>query len=236
MSRPRAASSTPPPRSAPSCRAAGVPLLLDACQSVGQMPIDVGEIGCDMLSATGRKFLRGPRGTGFLYVRRDLIETLEPPLLDLHAAEWQADGSYRSARTPAASRTGRPTTPRRSASASRSTTRSSSGLEPIRRASRARRRPARAARRTPRACTVHDHGEERCAIVTFSVAGRPPPTWSTALRRRGHQRLALTRHLQPARLRRTAGSTSLVRASVHYYNEPAELDRLVERVAVVVGS
>ncbi len=67
-------------------RIAGVPFLLDACQTVGQIPIDVGSLGCDFLSTTGRKYLRGPRGTGFLYVNRRRLESAEPALLDMHGA------------------------------------------------------------------------------------------------------------------------------------------------------
>ncbi|MEM7056200.1 MAG: aminotransferase class V-fold PLP-dependent enzyme [Pseudomonadota bacterium] len=75
-------------------KAHNIPYLLDACQAVGQLRIDVTELACDFLSATGRKFLRGPRGTGFLYVAEPWIERIEPIMIDLHSAEWVARDRY----------------------------------------------------------------------------------------------------------------------------------------------
>jgi selenocysteine lyase/cysteine desulfurase len=211
-------------------RAAGVPLLLDACQSVGQMPVDVGAIGCDMLSATGRKFLRGPRGTGFLYVRRDLIEGLEPPLLDLHAAEWQADGSYRI----------RPDARRFENWETNYATKIGLGvavdyalewgLESIRQrvyglaAELRRRLDALDGVRT------HDRGEERCAIVSFSVEGHSTEEVVSALVA-DHINVSLSPGIHSRLDLIERGFESLVRASVHYYNDDTELDRLVDRVA-----
>ena len=76
-------------------RDAGVPFLLDACQTLGQMPIDVEKIGCDMLTGTSRKFLRGPRGVGFLWVRNSMLDQLDPIVLDHHAAEWTGRSTYK---------------------------------------------------------------------------------------------------------------------------------------------
>lgn len=72
----------------------GIPYLLDACQAVGQLPVDVAALGCDMLAATGRKFLRGPRGTGFLYMNRALAERTEPAMIDMYGAAWAGGNRY----------------------------------------------------------------------------------------------------------------------------------------------
>lgn len=69
-------------------RAAGVPYLIDAGQALGQLPVDVQALGCDVLKGAGRKHLRGPRGTALLYVRRSFLDRLEPPWVDVQSAPW----------------------------------------------------------------------------------------------------------------------------------------------------
>lgn len=79
-----------------ACRERDLVYLVDACQSIGQLPIDVADIQCDFLSATARKFLRGPRGSGVLYVSdRILQQGLEPLFIDMRGASWTDVGSYR---------------------------------------------------------------------------------------------------------------------------------------------
>src|SRR6201999_3825834 len=70
-------------------------VLRDACQWVGGVPIDAAALGVDMVSGTGRKWLRGPRGSGFLVVRRDVLPRLRPRQGDLRSGTWSAPGEYR---------------------------------------------------------------------------------------------------------------------------------------------
>jgi cysteine desulfurase / selenocysteine lyase len=75
-------------------QAAGIPYFVDGCQAVGQLPIDVRAIQCDALTGTGRKWLRGPRGTGILYVRRSFQERCDPPGIDGVSALWESESKY----------------------------------------------------------------------------------------------------------------------------------------------
>jgi len=215
-------------------RAAGVPLLLDACQSVGQLPLDVDELGCDILSATGRKFLRGPRGTGFLYVRRALIERLEPPFLDLHAAEWQRDGSYRirgDARrfenweTNFAGKLGLGVAADYALEV---------GIESIWERVQALAGALRTRLGELPGVTVRDRGRVLGAIVTFTVDAQGAATVQAVLARRDvNVSVAVA---SSARLDLDPrGIAELIRASVHYFNTESEVDLLVETVRDLTG-
>jgi selenocysteine lyase/cysteine desulfurase len=211
-------------------RRAGVPYLLDACQSVGQMPIDVEAIGCDMLSGTGRKFLRGPRGIGFLYVRRSLLDRLDPPFLDDHAADWSRDDGYdirddaRRFETPECSFAAKiglgvavdyamgwpmPAVEQRV-----------QGLAETLRGALGTRCGAR----------VHDLGRRRCGIVTFSVPGLSADTIKARLRERDiNVTVAVAEATRLDMIPR--GLDRIVRASLHYYNSEDEIGIFTETVA-----
>jgi cysteine desulfurase / selenocysteine lyase len=206
-------------------RAAGVPFLLDACQSVGQLPVDVGRIGCDMLSTTGRKFLRGPRGTGFLYVRRDFLGRLEPPFLDLHAATWTAPDQYEirgDARrfenweTNYAGKIGLGVAVEYALSW---------GLADIEARVTALADRLRGQLQAVDGVRVHDLGQRRCGIVTFTVDGVSSHDVQRQLAKHGvNTSVSLTAYARHDLAHR--GLPDLVRASVHYYNTETELHRL----------
>jgi cysteine desulfurase/selenocysteine lyase len=208
-------------------RQAGVPYLLDACQSVGQMPIDVRELGCDILSAAGRKFLRGPRGTGFLYVSSRLAERLDPPFLDLHSATWTGPEEY--VLQPGARRfeTWESYVAGRIGLGVAADYALAWGLAPIEERVRGLAETLRSMLRDRPGVEVHDPGVRRSGIVTFRVAGVPAAEVQRRLAAAGvNTSVSLVEHARIDLAWRRL--PDLVRASVHYYNTEDELQRLCD--------
>jgi selenocysteine lyase/cysteine desulfurase len=211
-------------------RDAGVLFLLDATQSVGQFPVDVNVIGCDLLTATGRKFLRGPRGTGFLWVRSGALERLSPFVAEISSATWDdargfswADGARRfgswensyvnilglGAAVRQAFRLGTDAIGQRTAMLG---ARLRGQLDEL------------------AGVSTHDLGQVRCAIVTARVEGMPAADVAAALSRAG---VNVTTTVAGHNLLDDRAVHPLVRLSPHYYNTEEELDRATDLVAAI---
>jgi cysteine desulfurase/selenocysteine lyase len=208
-------------------QAAGVPFLLDACQAVGQMPVDVAAIGCTMLTATGRKFLRAPRGTGFLYVRQNWQDQLDPPTLDLRAAIWDGPDSYSIRPDARRFETWKAAAALRLGLGAAVDHALGWGLESIRSrvdglARRLRQRLAEAG------ATIADRGPMLSGIVTFTTA-EPPAVLAVRLQARD-----INVSVSAPGWARFDGTPGRVRASVHYYNTDEEVDRFVGAVFAAV--
>jgi len=213
-------------------REAGVPYLLDACQSVGQMPVDVAEIGCDMLSATGRKYLRGPRATGFLWVRRAFLAALEPPFLDLHAATLVSRDRYEL--RPDARRFENWETyyAGKIALGVAVDYALEWGLPAIRERVYALGVRLRERLAALPGVTVRDKGAERCGIVTFTAEGCAAALIKQVLLSQAiNVSVSMSRPRLDKEDRRVPG---VVRASVHYYNSEDEIERFCAALGPVL--
>jgi selenocysteine lyase/cysteine desulfurase len=214
------------------CRSAEVPYLVDACQAVGQIPVDVSAIGCDYLAATARKFLRGPRGIGFLFVAdRTLAQGAYPLLVDMHGATWTDPDRF--ALTPDARRFESWEIASALALGLGAATRyalDTVGIETARARSHALAAYARDRLSEVPGVRVLDRGQELCAIVTAEPAGRQGADIKLALRARGINTSSPDR--EDAVIDMDAkGAASALRISPHYYNTASEIDTAVEALA-----
>jgi selenocysteine lyase/cysteine desulfurase len=210
----------------------GLLYLLDACQSVGQLEVNVAEIGCDILSGTGRKFLRGPRGTGFLYVSMRVIDQIDPPFIDLLSAKWTAPNGFEYAHGAkrfenwesfVAGRVGLMEAVRYARGV---------GLSNIEARVTELAKTCRDALSTVDGVSVHDLGQMTCGIVTFTKKGTTPEEIYRVLR--GQKINVSVSKMTSARLDlEPRGLDSLVRASIHYFNTSDEIDRFIAAIEAV---
>lgn len=206
-----------------------VPYLLDACQAAGQVRIDVEALGCDFLSVTARKFLRGPRGIGFLYVAKKWLETIEPAMIDFFGAPWTSRDEY----------TLRPDARRfenwenayalRAGLSTAMQYADQIGIDAIEaRVAHLGAFCAETAGALP-GVTNMDLGATRCGITSFALGGVEPDTIATELRKSGFS----VGTSGPGTTRIDAEKRdlpTLLRVAPHYYNTESEIARCAQRL------
>lgn len=212
----------------------GTFVLLDACQSVGQLRVDATELGVDALSGTGRKWLRGPRGTGFLYVRPDLISSLEPPVIDLHSATWSSDDSYVLREDATRFELWERDVAAHLGLGAAVDYLLNLGIDEVQKAIADRARQLREALGGIPQVHLRDLGRQQCGIVSFSVDGIEPVAVRDTL---ADQDITVTVSRNTSTLfdMRSRGLSAVVRASPHYFVRPDQLDSAITAIAVIAA-
>lgn len=203
--------------------------MLDACQSVGQMPLDVQAIGCDILSATGRKFLRGPRGTGFLYVRQEALSQLEPVFIEHTSAIWNSRDSFSWRNDARRFETWEKSYANVIGLAAAVDHALHWGLDNIAERVQLLAAKLRSALQEIPGVNTHDLGLRKSGIVTFTVEGMEA---SLVMKELSKQNMNVSMgRKENARLDlEHRGLNTVVRASTHYFNTEEEIDRFVTAV------
>ncbi|MBX4876872.1 aminotransferase class V-fold PLP-dependent enzyme [Rhizobium bangladeshense] len=212
----------------------GILYLLDACQAAGQIPIDVNALGCDILTATGRKFLRAPRGTGFMYMRKPVLEKIEPAMIDLYGARLTAPNRYELRPDARRFETWEKNCSVRLGLRAAVDYALDIGLENIEERCNHLSSKLREGLRGIRAVSVHDLGTPLASIISFTVSGWDSQDVMAYLTGKGINVSvsppsstpvdAYTRQLPP-----------VVRASPHYYNTEEEIDAFLEAIAGIAS-
>jgi selenocysteine lyase/cysteine desulfurase len=212
------------------CRDAGVLYLVDACQSIGQLPLDVAELGCDFLSASARKYLRGPRGAGFLYVSdRVLDRGLEPLFIDMRGADWIGEDRYRAVADAKRFENWEFAWALVLATGEAARYAMAVGMDAISQrviglGQRVRDQLGRIDQ-----VRVLDRGSELCGIVSAAIDGCDPGELVTALRARGINTSAQRREYALLDYDDKRVTASL-RISPHYYNTEQEIDQALSAI------
>lgn len=208
----------------------GALVMLDACQSAGQ--VQLAGLDADIITATGRKWLRGPRGTGFLVVRRRVFDRLRPRQIDLYGATWVSPEEYELRDDARVFELWESNIADRLGLIAAVEYAQALGLDAIEAAVRDRGEHLRAGLAEVPGVTVHDLGAQRCGLVTFSVAGVAASEVRDRLRDKNItvtvSGVTSTRHDMTRR-----GLDEIVRASPHYFVSPAQLDEAVDAVAAL---
>lgn len=212
----------------------GALVLLDACQSVGQLSVDVEALGVDALTATGRKWLRGPRGTGFLYVRRDVLAGLEPIAADLRGGTWTGAQEYELRSDAARFELWEHDVAGRLGLKEAVDHLVALGPAEVEHTVRARAAHLRAGLSTVDGLTIQDVGADLCGLVTFTVAGHDPAQFQSDLLAAGVT-VSVSGSASTLLEMQARGLAAVVRASPHYFVSPEQLDEAVAAVAAIAG-